>query len=42
MNKNKQQGVNMYEIFETKERLSADNTLEAQKVRNTLKNIVYI
>ena len=37
MNKNKQQGVNMYEIFETKERLSADNTLEAQKVRNTLK-----
>ena len=27
----------MYEIFETKERLSADNTLEAQKVRNTLK-----
>ena len=28
----------MYEIFETKERLSADNTLEAQKVRNTLKD----
>ena len=27
----------MYEIFETKERLSADNTMEAQKVRNTLK-----
>ena len=38
MYKNKQQGVNMYEIFETKERLSADNTLEAQKVRNTLKD----
>ena len=28
----------MYEIFETKERLSADNTLEAQKVRDTLKD----
>ena len=38
MYKNKQQGVNMYEIFETKERLSADNTLEAQKVRDTLKD----
>ena len=28
----------MYEIFETKERLSADNTLEARKVRDTLKD----